>query len=193
MTRICREAGGRVRTNMLVRDMDVQAPLVGDNRRLEVVVDGLPMKSGAQVAVDTTLVCALHQDGAPRCGAADRNGVALQIAQRRKEATYPEFFGPGRRAHLVVAAIEVGGRWSEETRRFLSALAIARARSEIPLMRERAEQAWRIRWGGMLGCAVARAVASSLLGLTHSHGGDGNVPAAHEVDGDHRYSGLALG
>ena len=55
-----------MRTNMLVRDMDVQAPLVGDSRRLEVVVDGLPVRGGAldglpvrggaQVAVDTTLV-----------------------------------------------------------------------------------------------------------------------------------------
>ena len=68
----------------------------------------------------------------------------------------------------------------------------SRARSEIPLTRKRAEQAWRMRWRGMLACTVARAVAS-LLGLTHSHGGDGNVPAAHEVDGDHRYAGLAPG
>ena len=170
VARICREAGGRVRTNMLVWDMDVQAPLAGDSRRLEVVVDGLPV----QVAVDTTLVHALHRDGAPRREAADRNGVALQIARRRKEVTNPEFFEPGRRAHLV----EVGGRWSEETREFLSALAIVRARSEILLMRKCAEQAWRMRWGGMLACAVARAVASSLLGLTHSHGGDGNVPCS---------------
>ena len=93
----------------------------------------------------------------------------------------------------MVAAIKVGGRWSEETRGFLSALAIARACGEIPLMRKRAEQAWRMRWRGMLACTVARAVASSLLGLTHSHGGDGNVPAAHEVDGDHQYVGLAPG
>ena len=95
MARICREAGGRVRTNMMVRDMDVQAPLAGDCRRLEVVVDGLPVRGGAQVAVDTTLVCALQRDGAPRRGAAGRNGVALQIARRRKEITYPEFFEPG--------------------------------------------------------------------------------------------------
>ena len=95
MARICREAGGRVRTNMMVRNMDVQAPLAGDSRRLEVVVDGLPVTSGAQVAVDTTLVCALHQDGAPRRGATDRNGVALQIARRRKEITCPEFFESG--------------------------------------------------------------------------------------------------
>ena len=95
--------------------------------------------------------------------------------------------------HLVIMAVEVGGRWSEETRAFVTALAIARARSEIPLMRRRAEQAWRMRWGGMLACAVARAFASSLLDLSHSHGGDGITPASHEVDGDHRYAGLAPG
>ena len=36
----CREAGGPVRTNLLVRDMDLDVPIV-DARRLEVVVDGL--------------------------------------------------------------------------------------------------------------------------------------------------------
>ena len=50
-----------------------------------------------------------------------------------------------------------------------------------------------MRWGGMLACAVARAVASSLLDLTHFHAGDGNVCAAHEVDGGHRYASLAPG
>ena len=39
--RICREAGGRVTTNVLVRDLDLAAPHVDDARRLEVVVDGL--------------------------------------------------------------------------------------------------------------------------------------------------------
>ena len=37
--RICREAGGRVRTNMFVRVIDLDVP-VSDGRRLEVVVDG---------------------------------------------------------------------------------------------------------------------------------------------------------
>ena len=58
--RICREAGGRVTTNVVVRDLDLAAPNVGDARRLEVVVDGLPLFGGAQLAVDTTLVSALH-------------------------------------------------------------------------------------------------------------------------------------
>ena len=42
LARICREAGRRVRTNLMVRH-DVPAPDVNDGR-LEVVVDGLPLR-----------------------------------------------------------------------------------------------------------------------------------------------------
>ena len=42
VARICREAGGRVATNTFMRDMDLAVPAT-DNRRLEVVVDGLPL------------------------------------------------------------------------------------------------------------------------------------------------------
>ena len=191
LARMCREARGRVRTNLMIRDMDIPVPNVHDGRRLEVVVDGLPLRGRAQLAIDTTMVCAMHRDGAPRRQAADRDGVALKVARRRKEATYPELLGPRRRAQLVVIVVEVGGRWSGETRAFFSQLAKARARGERPLMRLRAEQAWRLRWGAMFACAAARAVASSLLDLPHSHGCDGQTLSAHEVVGDHRYSGLA--
>ena len=177
--RICREAKGRVRTNMFVRDMDLAVLGVPDSRRLEVVVDGLPLRGGAQLALDTTLVCALHADGPSRRHAAQRDGVALQAAKRKKVATYPELVGPHSRAKLVVLAVEVDGRWSGETRGFLSQLARARAREEVPLLRRRAEQAWRLQWGAMLGCAAAKAVASSLLNLLDSHGGDGRTPASH--------------
>ena len=126
---------------MFLRDMDLGVP-VGDARRLEVVVDGLPVRGGAQLAVDTTLECALREDGRPRRRAAELDGVALQAAERKKVTTYPELVGPRSRAKLIVLAVEVGGRWSEQTRVFLSQLARARARQEIPLMRRRAEQAW---------------------------------------------------
>ena len=86
--RICREAGGRVATNLLVRDLDLPVP-PNDGRRLEVVVGLLPVYGGAQLAVDTTLVFALHCDGSARLGAAVRDGVALVEARRRKERTYP--------------------------------------------------------------------------------------------------------
>ena len=81
-------------TNVLVRDLDLVAPNPLDSRRLEVVVDGLPLFGGCQLAVDTTLVCALHCDGSPHGAAADADGVVLQVARRRKERTYPELVGP---------------------------------------------------------------------------------------------------
>ena len=62
--RVCREAGRRVRTNVLVRELDLH---LGQNRldarRLEVVADGLELFNGAQLAADTTLVSALRADG----------------------------------------------------------------------------------------------------------------------------------
>ena len=45
---ICREAGARVATNVLVRDMDLAAFNALDSRRLEVVADGLTLWHGAQ-------------------------------------------------------------------------------------------------------------------------------------------------
>ena len=57
VVRICREAGGRVTRNVLMRDLDLAQPDVVDGRRLEVIVDGLPLHSGARLAVDTALVC----------------------------------------------------------------------------------------------------------------------------------------
>ena len=42
--RVCREAGGRVTTNVMVRDLDLSDPQAADGRRLEVVVDGLPRR-----------------------------------------------------------------------------------------------------------------------------------------------------
>ena len=51
LARICRKAQGRVRTNVMVRDMDLPQPDVHDGRRLEVVVDGLPLRGGAQLVV----------------------------------------------------------------------------------------------------------------------------------------------
>ena len=51
--RICREGGGRVTVNTLVRDMDLPVPNARDARRLENVADGLPLFGGVQLAVDT--------------------------------------------------------------------------------------------------------------------------------------------
>ena len=92
--RICREAGARVFTNVYVRDLDLLAPSVHDARRLEIIAEGLPMFGEAQLAVDTTLVAAHHCDGTARPGSATRDGAAMAVARRWKEATYRELVGP---------------------------------------------------------------------------------------------------
>ena len=182
--RVCREAGGRVVTNMFVRDMDLGVPVAGDNRRLEVVIDGLPLHG----AVDTTLVSSVRGSGEPRQGAATTDGVALTQARRRKEKTYRELTGQGPGARLVVLALEVGGRWSAEAKSFVGAK--ARARSGPRVLRRRMEQAWRLRWCSILSCAAARSFAMSLLGLKGTIGADGHAPMPHEVECDHRFAGL---
>ena len=57
---------------------------------------------GAQLAIDTTMVCTLHSNGQPRRRAGVENGVALAVARQRKERTYPELVSPNARARLVV-------------------------------------------------------------------------------------------
>ena len=104
--RICREAGGRVTTNVMVRDLDLAGPHVADTRRLEVVVDGLPLFGGAQLAIDTTIVSTLHANGEARSAHVD--GAALSAARRRKERTYPELIGRPGRARGAGVATSVG-------------------------------------------------------------------------------------
>ena len=107
---------GRVSANVRVQDMDLAAPNQLDNRRIEVVVDGLPLFHGAQLAVDTTLVSPLRRDGTPHPRCANVDCAALDTARRRKETTYPELHGRNGRTRLVVLGAEVGGRWSDEIR-----------------------------------------------------------------------------
>ena len=70
----------------------------------------------------------MQADGRPRPQCARVDGAALSEAHRRKQRTYPEVSGTQGRARLVVLAAEVGGRWSDEARAFVSQLAKAKAR-----------------------------------------------------------------
>ena len=182
--RICREAGGTVATNVMVRDLDLAVFAGADGRRLEVVVDGLPLFGGSQLAVDATLVSALHVNGQARRGAAQEDGAALTIARRRKERRYPELVGTGGRARLVVLGLEVGGRWSVETQIFIWLLARGKARSVGYLVRRRVEHAWRLRWGSVLSCTAARAVARSLLELLGKRKQEREIRISSSFDGE---------
>ena len=114
--RVCREAGATVALNVRVRDLNLDAARQ-DERRIEVIANGLPIWGGTQVAVDTTLVSPLTAAGAPRREGGSAVGAALRIARKAKLRTYSEF-ARASRCRLAVIAIEVGGRWSLEAARF---------------------------------------------------------------------------
>ena len=184
---VCREGGGRVSTNVMVRNLDIEGGNPVDARRLEVVVDGLTIFNGAQLAIDTTMVSPLQRNGMARRRAADHNGAALEDARRRKERTYPELVGERGRARLVVLGAEVGGRWSGETAEFLGALSKAKAESAPENVREEVRRAWLRRWRNLLSCTAARAFATSLLERRTSPGVTSAVPMEHEVLRESRF------
>ena len=115
-------------TNVMVRDLDLP-----QRHRQSLVGGGRGRIGGSLLAVDTTLVCSLHSGGSPHRGAADTDSVVW----KHKELRYPELVGPGSRARLVMLALEVGGRWSLETRTFVAQLARAKARREHSCRRGR--------------------------------------------------------
>ena len=69
-----------------------------------------------------------------------------------------------RRCKLVVCAIEIGGRWSEEAWNFLTLLAKAKARWSTPALQKSTEFCLLRRWSIMLAVAAQTAFAGSLLG-----------------------------
>ena len=109
--RVCREAGARVSTNVMMRDMDLLPLDRPDTRRLEVVADGLPLHHGAQLAIDTTMVSPLRRNGAPRPRSTTVDGASLETARARKERRHPELSGQKEGPVLLssLAKLEDGG------------------------------------------------------------------------------------
>ena len=131
------------------------------------------------------MVSLLRRDGTARPRAANHDGAVLEVARRRKEATYPELSGETGRARLVVLAAEVGGRWNKETAQFITALANARAQD--PLLQGRAQAAWVRRWSAIFACTAARAFCVSLLDCRPPGGTGEAVPSVHEVMREARF------
>ena len=161
LARVCREAGARIRTNVLLRDMNV-AVQARDERRIEILAHGLPCFGGAQLAVDATLRCALSTSGAPRPRSVREDGAALMDARADKERAYPEL-AQSQRCRLIVLGLETGGRWSDETAAVVWELARAKSREAPGYLRHSSMIAWHKRWTSMISVATFTAFAYSLL------------------------------
>ena len=179
--RICREAGARVTTNTRVADLNLAQVTRQDDRRTEVIANGLILWGGAKLAIDTTLVPPLTRDGQPRHRAGTYAGAALHTARRSKERTYPEFL-QSRRCRLVVLAFETGGRWSHEATNFIRLLAQSKARQAPALLQRSVMAALISRWSAMLSHAAMKSFAASLLdqNLSTRSNVDGNTPPASQ-------------
>ena len=118
------------------------------------MASGLPLQHGSQLAVDVTLRCALTACGRARPNAATVDGaVADALAGTMTD---------GQRCHLVVVAIETGGRWSSEAYNFVECHARARSREKPHVLRHSAFLGWRRRWTRMLAVSCCRAFTGSL-------------------------------
>ena len=163
--RVCREAGGRVSTNVFLRDMALDpCRQMAEGSRLSWTASSEVRNS----PIDTTLVSPLRGDGQPHRRCVDR---------RREERTYPELCERHSRARLVVLAAEVGSRWSDESADFLKQLAKAKARGVPRVLQVRTRQAWQMRWSSLLAC-------SSALDKRAVVGVDGDTPSSSDVVGD---------
>ena len=152
---------------------DVNVPIRQDDRRIEVIANGLPLWGGAQLAVDTTLVSTLTAAGLPRRVAGGTAGAALLTARRAKERTYPELCGSGH-CRLTVVALELGGCWSTEAATFVRLLARCKARSAPPPFTSRRHLCLHVP---MVGPPV-------LLFACHRHGQcrwDGELPPLSDI------------
>ena len=89
------------------------------------------------------------------------------LREEGRERRYTELVGP--RSRLLVAGVEVGGRWSDETGILVSQLAKTTARQKTWLLRQR----------------------PLTLGKPRAVGADRNTPATYDVECDFRHAGLA--
>ena len=183
--RICREAGAVVKTNVLLRDLNVGVS-VSDERRLEVLAHGLPLKGGSQLAIDVTLRSVLSAAGIPKPRCAVHDGIVAESARQDKERKYPELL-TAKRCELVVLALETGGRWSQESMQFVFDLATAKAQTVQQPLRSSTTFAFVRRWTRILSVAAATSFARSLILPTSdgsAHAPDGYEPPLCSVVAD---------
>ena len=108
----------------------------------------------------------------------------MEDARKRKETRYPEL--QRGRCRLVVTAMEVGGRWSDEAHAFLQVLAEGKSKEAPTLLRGSAYRHWLRRWSSLVLVAGMRAFANTLLFNTAEGTEvlDGAAPTLGQLLGD---------
>ena len=87
--RVCREASARVTTNTRLMDLNIDNIQRQDDRRIEVIANGLPLWGGVQLAIDTTLVSPLTRASEPRSRAGRYAEQQSRMPDVRKNVRTP--------------------------------------------------------------------------------------------------------
>ena len=133
-----------------------------DNRRLDLIVTGLNVHRGLPLFCDVTIVSPISGNGEPRGGTSNRNGGLLQQAQQENDDTYHAVVVSGLGSLLCLGS-EVFGRWSLQFVDMVPALARERSRGQHPCVGGGVALSLQQRWWAVLGLAVQRAVAHTVL------------------------------
>ena len=103
-----------------------------------------------------------HGKGSPDGGTGGMRGRLCRMPAATRSEFTPELVASGR-CRLVVLALEIGGRWSQETCTFLRLFA-HRAKQAPQILQQAVSTALLHRWSAMLTHAAATAYAASLQG-----------------------------
>ena len=176
--RICREAGGRVRTNVFRRELELGVGGMFDNRR---GTDSFPLFNGAQLAVDTTLVSVCHPPWRlfptqGTRGERDRFEARPTSQEHHVPRIRRQRWGGGGGGGQVCRVRRRGWRpFLHWTSTVLQRFGVGQGVIS-DFLRGRARSAWTCKWNAMLGCAVVCAYAISWL-----DGGRGGIDQARKI------------
>ena len=158
------EAGGHIpdrNVERLLRCTHIPVP-PGDNRRLDLIVPGLNIAHGLPLFCDVTFFSPISGNGAPRPGTSNRGGKLLQTAETINNHTYNDVIASGL-GSLQCLGCEVYGRWGPQSVALVPALARERCRNLPARIRRGTTMGLLHRWWGILGTALQRAVAHTIL------------------------------
>ena len=169
--RVCREAGTRVHTYVMVKDLDLLTHDRVDNRRLEVIAD--PLLAWGSATGHRHHTCVHWHEMVQSSGVPTARTEHFWWKPEGGKNAPTRCWQVGGRAKLVLAA-EVGGR-------------SAKALSAPYLLQSKAKAGWLHRWSCLLGCTAAKSFAVSLLDGSAA-GVGGSTPSVHDVLGERRYA-----
>ena len=116
-----------------------------DNRRIDLLVTGLPLHNGRPLFCDVTVRLPLTETGEPHPKAATEAGAVLARAEKDKLKKYRDV-AASPLGELLVLGCETGGRWNHTAVNLVRKLARHKVQTVHPLLKRSAELAWSDKW-----------------------------------------------